>query len=123
MGYQEFFKGFVESKKSEGCEGATAIFFMVKKAVTNLLSRRYSEDYLSFLNIKVIAKMMQDEDGSLNSVTKNHQQIAFKYDILFSRSYHLPWVIERIENSNCDHKWCEIVREKLAEEDEDEEVL
>ena len=66
MNYQEFFKGFVESKKKEGCQGATAIFM---------------------------------------------------------RSYHLPWVIERIENSNCDHKWCEIVRDKLAEEDEDEEVL
>ena len=122
MNYQEFFKGFVESKKKEGCEGATAIFFMVKKAVYNMLSRRYSDEYLSFLNMKVIAKMMK-EDGSLNEVTKKHQQIAFKYDILFMRSYHLPWVIERIENSNCDHKWCEIVRDKLAEEDEDEEVL
>ena len=122
MGYQEFFKGFVESKKTEGCEGATAIFFMVKKAVYNMLSRKYSDDYLSFLNMKVIAKMMKG-DGSLNGVTKKHQQIAFKYDILFARTYHLPWVVERIENSNCDHKWCEIVRDKLLEEDEKEEVL
>ena len=121
MGYQEFFKGFVESKKQEGCEGATAIFFMVKKAVTSMLSRKYSDDYLSFLNMKVIAKMMK-EDGSLNGVTEKHQQIAFKYDTLFSKSYHLPWVIERIENSNCDHKWCEIVRDKI-EENEDREVL
>lgn len=89
MGYKEFFEGFVESKKKEGCEGATAIFFMVKKAVTSILSRRYSDDYLSFLNMKVIAKMMKI-DGSLNEVTKKHQQIAFKYDILFMRSYHLP---------------------------------
>ena len=90
MGYQEFFKEFVESKEKEGCQGATSIFFMVKKAVTNMLSRKYDDDYLSFLNMKVIAKMMKDEDGSLNSVTKKHQQIAFKYDILFMRSYHLP---------------------------------
>ena len=89
MGYQEFFKGFVESKKQEGCEGATAIFFMVKKAVYNMLSRKYSDEYLSFLNMKVIANMMK-VDGSLNEVTKKHQQIGFKYDILFMRSYHLP---------------------------------
>ena len=117
MSYQDFFKGFVESKKKEGCAGATSIFFMVRKAVKNMLSRKYTEDYLSFLNMKVIAEMMKV--GDLNEVTETHQQVAFKYN--FSM-YHLPWVIERIEESNCDHKWCEIVREKI-EENEDKKVL
>lgn len=99
MSYTEFFKGFVESKKAKGCEGATSIFFMVRKAVKNMLSRKYDEYYLSFLTMKIIAEMIKC--GDLNSVTKKHQQVAFKYDF---GMYHLPWVIERIENANCDHK-------------------
>ena len=113
MGYVDFFNGFVVNKEKEGCQGATSIFFMVRKAVKNMLSRKYDEDYLSFLNMKIIAEMMKV--GSLNEVTKNHQQVAFKYNF---KLYQLPWVIERIEDSNCDHKWCEIVREKITEEDE-----
>ena len=111
MSYQEFFKGFVESKKEAGCEGATSIFFMVRKAVKNMLSRKYDESYLTFLTMKIISEMMKV--GCLNSVTKKHQQVAFKYNF---EMYYLPWVIERIENSNCDHKWCEIVREKITAE-------
>ena len=113
MSYQDFFKGFVVSKEKEGCQGATAIFFMVRKAVKNMLLSRYTEDYLSFLTMKIIAEMMKV--GDLNEVTERHQKVAFRYDF---EMYHLPWVIEKIEDSNCDHKWCEIVREKLAEEDE-----
>ena len=112
MSYQDFFKSFVESKKAKGCEGATSIFFMVKKAVTNMLFTRYDEYYLSFLTMKIIAEMMKV--GDLNSVTKKHQQVAFKYDFSI---YHLPWVIERIEASSCDHKWCGIVQERITEEE------
>ena len=111
MSYGDFLINFVVSKEKEGCQGATSIFFLVRKAVKNMLLRKYDPDYLTFLTMKIIAEMMKV--GDLNSVTEKHQQVAFRYNF---EMYHLPWVIERIENSNCDHKWCNIVQEKITAE-------
>ena len=89
------------AKKTATCENAVKVFFEIRKHLKKELP------YWAVISLKNVFRFLLK--GELKIKSEN-------LDLEFDRpELANPWIIPAIEQSKCDHKWCGILKQKLAE--------